>query len=100
MPPPVTAQLQPAPSLNNKPPSFNAEVLARVPAKWAIRFQIFPLEYAHNVLKIAIAEPLDVLILQDIEFYLQTTVNPVLTQAKDIDEMIRTHYGVGAEIIH
>ena len=76
----------------------SAAALAQVPAKWAVRFQIFPLQWHEGVLKIAIATR-DASIMQDIEFYLQVTVVAVPAQESDIVELIREHYGLGAQII-
>jgi type II secretory ATPase GspE/PulE/Tfp pilus assembly ATPase PilB-like protein len=77
----------------------NSEALSKVPAKWALRFLILPLEWENNILTIAMAEPFDPAVLHDIEFYLKVTVLPVAASKNDIQELIRIHYGVGAQII-
>jgi type II secretory ATPase GspE/PulE/Tfp pilus assembly ATPase PilB-like protein len=88
------------------PPAFSREniqvdpaALAKVPSKWAVRFQIFPLQWDKDILRIAISSPWDAGNLQEIEFYLQIAVLPVSAPKQDIQELIRTHYGVGAQII-
>lgn len=75
------------------------EVLSKVPAKWAVRFKVFPITFQDHTLTIAMAGPMTTQMIQELDFYLKTTVVPIRADAKDIEELIRTHYGVGAQIV-
>jgi type II secretory ATPase GspE/PulE/Tfp pilus assembly ATPase PilB-like protein len=78
---------------------IDPNALARVPAKWAVRFHIFPLAWKDNILSLAVAPACDPAVLLEIEFYLKSAVHPVITDQNEITELIRQHYGVGADII-
>jgi len=77
----------------------NASLLSKVAAKWAVRFNIFPLEWDSQILKIALSAPVDPVVVREIEFYLKTAVLAVPAPKADIGDLIRTHYGAGAQII-
>jgi general secretion pathway protein E len=87
------------PVLSQSDNRINAAVLDRVPVKWALRFHIFPLEWDGSILKIAVEESFDISLIPEIQFYLRTSVSPVRVSGKEIEENIRIHYGVGAQII-
>ncbi len=88
--PPVLSE----PDISNK-----TAVLDRLPVKWALRFHIFPLEWDGSVLKIAVEESFDISLIPEIQFYLKTVIVPVRVSGKEIEEWIRVHYGVGAQIV-
>lgn len=75
------------------------EMLALVPAKWATRFKVFPVAYEHNILTLAASDVPSITQLQELDFYLKTTVILVRLDLKNIEELIRTHYGIGAQIV-
>ena len=79
--------------------SVSQEALAQVPAKWAVRFKVFPVSFEHQALTLAIADTPTIELLQELDFYLKTTIVPVRSTLKEIEELIRTHYGVGAQIV-
>lgn len=74
-------------------------VVQKVPAKFASHYKIIPLEFKDNSLVIAMADPLDVRILDDIRLLLGLEVKGVLASELEIQESIRKHYGVGAETL-
>lgn len=74
-------------------------VVQKVPAKFASHYKIIPLEFKDNSLVIAMADPLDVRILDDIRLLLGLEVKGVLASELEIQESIRKYYGVGAETL-
>ncbi len=73
------------------------EVLASTPAKLVTRYQIIPLEAGNGVLKIAMADPMDMHTLEDLRLALKVEIEPVVSTATEIYEAIKKYYGVGAE---
>lgn len=79
--------------------SIEPAVIARVPAKFASHYKIIPLEFRDNLLVIAMADPLDIRTIDDLKLLLELEVRPVLASQEDIEEAIRTYYGIGAETL-
>ncbi|MBI4597683.1 MAG: Flp pilus assembly complex ATPase component TadA [Candidatus Omnitrophica bacterium] len=78
---------------------IHPEVLAKVPAKVATRYQLIPVKLSNNVLSIAIADPFDVQALDELRLLLNCSVTPLLASPRDIQEAIHRHYGVGASAV-
>ncbi len=74
-------------------------IISKVPAKFASHYKIIPIEFKDNYLTIAMADPLDVRILDDLKLILGFEVRSVLASEAEILEMIRRYYGVGAETL-
>lgn len=85
--------------VNLKSAGINPEIVAKVPAKFASHYKIMPLKFENNNLVIAMADPLDVRVLDDIRLLLGFEVRGVLAGEPDIQEAIRKYYGVGAETL-
>jgi len=75
------------------------EALARLPAKAVNYYKVFPLKFENGVLTVAMADPRDIAVLDDLAMVAQAQIQPVLAGEKDIIEAIREHYGLGAETI-
>jgi type IV pilus assembly protein PilB len=56
-------------------------------------YRFFPVRFEHETLKIAVADPLDANILDDLRFILETPVEICIAREKDIEEAIDKHYG-------
>ncbi len=80
--------------LNIKP-----EVIEKVPAKFACYYKIIPVAFNGVKLTIAVTNPLDLAVLDDIKLVLKYDIEPVLSAEKDILEAIRRYYGVGADTV-
>lgn len=82
-------QLSPSPS-----------ALAAVSARLAAHYAILPLRReSDGTLVVAIGEPADIEMLDEISLVLGCSVRPVQAQPKAIREAIREHYGVGADTL-
>ncbi|MBL7197214.1 MAG: Flp pilus assembly complex ATPase component TadA [Candidatus Omnitrophica bacterium] len=75
------------------------EVLKKVPAKFAYHYKLMPIRLEEGILTIAVADPLDIHIIDDVSLLVGLKVEAVLASEKDILEAIRKYYGVGAETI-
>jgi len=74
-------------------------IIQRVPAKFASHYKIMPIEFKDNLLTIAMADPLDIRVLDDLRLLLGLEVRGVLASELEIQEAIRKYYGVGAETL-
>lgn len=79
--------------------NIDPSIIEKVPAKFASHYKIIPVEFQDNHLLIAMNDPLDIRILDDLRLILATEVKGVLASEKDIMESIRKYYGVGAETL-
>ncbi|OGG51567.1 MAG: hypothetical protein A3F84_06390 [Candidatus Handelsmanbacteria bacterium RIFCSPLOWO2_12_FULL_64_10] len=70
-----------------------------VPAQIAHHYRCLPMEQADGVLKVAVADPLDVRLLDDLKTLLRCEVRPALADEGEIAEAIQRCYGVGADTI-
>jgi general secretion pathway protein E len=70
-----------------------------VPAKLAAHYGVMPVRLAGGSLTLAVADPLDLAAVEDIETNLGLHVERVLACREDIRAALRTHYGVGAETV-
>ena len=71
-------------------------VIEKVPAKFATHYKLLPLSFEENVLSLAVTDPLDVQMLDDLRILLGCEVKAVLGGEKDILDAIRRYYGLGA----
>ncbi|MBM3248801.1 MAG: type II secretion system protein GspE [Candidatus Omnitrophica bacterium] len=79
--------------------SINKNVVKNVPAKFALHYKLMPLKIEGKVLTIALTEPTNMNVIDDIKLLLGLDVCPVLASEKEITEAIRKYYGVGAETL-
>ncbi|MBN1477704.1 hypothetical protein JXA47_13200, partial [Candidatus Sumerlaeota bacterium] len=75
------------------------EVIALVPARAVSHYRVVPVELLDGSLRVAMTDPLDVHTLDDLQMMLRIGVEPVVTTAKEVDEAIKRHYGIGAETV-
>ncbi|MFH1440915.1 MAG: ATPase, T2SS/T4P/T4SS family [Candidatus Omnitrophota bacterium] len=87
------------PYLKLKNVVIDPEVIKKVPAKFASHYKIIPLELRDNTLLVAMTDPLDVRILDDMRLLLGFEVKGALVSEIQIQEAIHKYYGVGAETV-
>jgi len=78
---------------------LEAEILKKVPAKFAYHYKLMPIRLEGDTLTIAVTDPLDIHTIDDVSLLVGLQVKTVLASEKDILETIRKYYGVGAETI-
>ena len=78
---------------------IKAEIVNKVPAKFACYYKIIPIGMEKKALTVAVTNPLDLGMLDDLKLVLGYNINPVLAAERDISEGIRKYYGVGAETV-
>jgi len=70
-----------------------------MPVSFALDRKVLPVAYENNVLYVAMADPLDVNLIDDIRLITESEVQPVLATEDDIYDAIRRFYGMSAEEI-
>ena len=77
------------------------EAVAGVPLRVALHYQMMPVRLHDSILTVAIANPQDIRLLDELRLSLQEryTIEPVLATREDILQSITRHYGVGADTI-
>ncbi|HEX9780018.1 MAG TPA: GspE/PulE family protein [bacterium] len=77
------------------------EALAQVPLKVALHFKVMPLSLADGTLRVAIANPQDLRLLDDLGLALERRVKiePVLATEAEILDALKRHYGLGADTV-
>jgi type II secretion system protein E len=95
----VLAEQMGMPSANLATAQIEPEALAKVPAKLASHYRLFPLRLSNNTLHIAIADPFDVQTLDELKLLLGCEITPILASQRDIQDAIQRHYGLGASAV-
>ncbi|MFM1921253.1 MAG: hypothetical protein RLZZ303_2887 [Candidatus Hydrogenedentota bacterium] len=73
------------------------EIVAKVPARYATHYGFVPLAEERGALKVAISDPLNTHLLDDIRMVLKQRIVPVVSSPRDIQKAIKQLYGVGAD---
>jgi len=84
-------------SLKSTPVSPAA--LSQLPVRAVNYYKVFPVKYEKGILTVAMANPSDTTVLDDLAMVAHAHIHPVLAGERDIQEAIRQHYGLGAETI-
>jgi len=79
--------------------SVSPAALARLPAKAVNHYKVFPVKYENGTLTVAMSNPWEISVLDDLGMMAHAYIQPVLAGEREIVEAIRQYYGVGAETI-
>ncbi len=82
-----------------KDTKIDREAIKKVPAKIAYHYKLMPVKLTEDTLTVALNNPLDIHILDEVSLLVGMKVKAALAGEKDILESIRKYYGVGAETI-
>ncbi|MBN1522092.1 MAG: type II secretion system ATPase GspE [Candidatus Aureabacteria bacterium] len=72
---------------------IDENVIQRISGSMVKMYNIFPVNLEHDTLKIAVADPFDSNLLDDLRFILETPVEICIAREKDIEEAIDKYYG-------
>ena len=79
--------------------SINEKVISSIPARYVWHYKFMPLRLKGNLLTIAISNPLDIWLPEDIKLNLGYDVEIVLATEQEIRDNLRKYYGIGAETV-
>lgn len=75
------------------------DVLKRVSSSFARAYEIIPIRFEDNTLTVALSDPLNPTILDDLHFMLGTNVKGAISNKEDIMEAITKFYGTSGESV-
>lgn len=87
------------PAANLPKMDIPSEVLEKVSAPIAKVYKIVPVKVEDNILYIAMSDPLNINILDDLRFMLECEVRGMVSNQKDIGEAIVKYYGEKTETV-
>jgi len=73
------------------------EVLDKVPARFVTHYQFVPLEERRGTMVVAVSDPLNTHLLDDIRRVLKQRIDAVVTTPQEIKRATKALYGVGAD---
>jgi type II secretion system protein E len=75
------------------------DTLATIPLKLVHRRSLMPLKRENGMLVVATGDPFDVYALDELAMHTGLEVQPVLASPREINRLIKTHFGVGGETV-
>jgi type II secretory ATPase GspE/PulE/Tfp pilus assembly ATPase PilB-like protein len=76
---------------------ISPETIAKVPARYATHYGFVPLGEERGALRVAISDPLNTHLLDDIRMVLKQRIVPAVASPREIQKTIKQLYGVGAD---
>jgi len=73
--------------------SVPKEVLSQVPETLARQYQMLPISVTGDVLTVAMADPLNIMAIDDLRMLTSYEIQPVVAVASELTEAINRHYG-------
>jgi len=62
--------------------------------------KVLPLDRSNGSIRVAVSDPLDLEVLDDLRLLLKSDIKPVIGRPSDIERLIRKHYGVAADEVN
>ena len=75
------------------------EIAETVPARFATHYRFIPIEQRNGSMVVAVCDPLNSHLLDDIRQVLQQRIDPVVATPDEIERAIKELYGVGADTV-
>lgn len=72
---------------------------ALMPANFALDKRVVPVKIENNLLYVAMSNPLDINLIDDIRLITESEIRPVLSTEDDVNDAIRRFYGMSSEDI-
>jgi len=86
------------PFVNLKREGVKPHAIKLVPESVARKYNIIPLDATESVVVVAMEEPRDIQVIENISSLVMKRVEPVISTSQDIQEMIDLNYRIGGEI--
>ncbi len=78
---------------------LSQELTKKVPARFASHYSFIPVEERNGTMVVAISDPLNNQLLDDIRMVLKQRIEPVVTTPEEITRTLKIMYGVGADTV-
>lgn len=73
--------------------SVNPEILHKLPLHLAKKYQAIPITFTEDGIRLAMANPFDKFILEDLREILKTKIEPCLVSGQEIEDTLNRYYG-------
>jgi type IV pilus assembly protein PilB len=73
------------------------EVIKELPASLAQVYNVIPVKFENNILTVALSDPLNINVLDDLRFVLNCEVQGAIATEEDINKAIEKYYGVTSQ---
>jgi type II secretion system protein E len=87
------------PFIKITPQEIDVNITKKVPAKIATHYNFMPLREEKGVFIVAISDPLDITLQDEMRLFLKKDIRVVLAKREEILQSIRKYYGIGAETV-
>lgn len=78
---------------------IDESVAEMVPARYATHYRFVPVEERNGTLVIALSDPLDTHLLDDIRMVLKRRIEPTVAAPRELQQTLKQLYGVGADTV-
>ena len=75
------------------------DLVQKVPARFATHYNFVPVEERNGTIVVAVCDPLNSQLLDDIRLILKKRIEPVVTTPDEIERTTKTIYGLGADTV-
>ncbi len=75
------------------------DLVKKVPARFATHYNFVPIQERNGAIVVAVSDPLNAQLLDDIRLVLKKRVDPVVTTPEEIERTTKTIYGLGADTV-
>lgn len=77
--------------------TISPELIERVPARLATHYHVMPIGISGNVLEVALSDPHNIHLLDDLRLNLRMEIEPVVMMEREIADALKKFYGIGAD---
>jgi type II secretion system protein E len=75
------------------------DLVKRVPARFATHYNFVPIQERNGTIVVAVSDPLNAQLLDDIRLVLKKRIEPVVTTPEEIERTTKAIYGLGADTV-
>jgi type II secretion system protein E len=87
------------PFVNPSKMDIPEDLVKKVPARFATLYNFVPVQERNGAIVVAVSDPLNVQLLDDIRLVLKKRVEPVVSTPEDIERASKVIYGLGADTV-
>ena len=79
--------------------TIDQSIIDRVPAKFVTHYEFMPIEESNGTLVVALTEPLDTHLIDELRLMLRQTIGTVVATPAEISSASKHYYGIGADTV-
>jgi len=79
--------------------TIDPSIMSRIPARFATHYKIMPVEERDGSLVVAVTDPLDTHLIDELRRFLHQEISPVVATPGEIAAAAKRYYGIGADTV-